>query len=442
MPVIQGAGLARARSLRTELNRAARTDPSLEGAAEEAEELVEILTQAREQTREARNASDRLHDGQQRLAGGGAELHQGAAELAEEAESLPAGLAELEAGAAELAVGLERLTGGADALSRNLAEGYDASEPLQTRLRDAGTRVTARATRLGDQIEELRANSPRIFDSGYFVLSALAGAPPGQRERAARVVDLERGGQAAQFLVVPEYTFNTPGSDALNARLQRQAEDLAAGSNLTTGVTGGPAQIADYTDAISARVPWIVLAISLATFLVLVVVLRAVPLAALAVALNLLTVAVAFGILTLLFDLPAGWPLGGRTYVDAIGAAGIFGIIFGLSIDYAVFLLSRMREAREAGADNREAIDFGLARTARVITGAAAIMVAVFVAFAAAPIATVSQLGVGLTVAVVLDATVVRIVLLPALMLLIGERVWWLPKRLERLLPRIGTHPV
>jgi RND superfamily putative drug exporter len=100
----------------------------------------------------------------------------------------------------------------------------------------------------------------------------------------------------------------------------------------------------------------------------------------------------------------------------------------------------RIREARETGAANAEAISFGLERTARVITGAAAIMAAVFACFAAAPIATVSQLGVGLTVAVVLDATVVRIVLLPALMLLGGERVWWLPAPLARVLPRVELH--
>ena len=87
-----------------------------------------------------------------------------------------------------------------------------------------------------------------------------------------------------------------------------------------------------------------------------------------------------------------------------------------------------MRERYDAGHGHADAIEFGLAKTARVITGAAAIMMAVFVAFAGAPIATVSQLGVGLTVAVLLDATVVRIVLLPALMLLLGDRVWWLPR--------------
>ena len=161
------------------------------------------------------------------------------------------------------------------------------------------------------------------------------------------------------------------------------------------------------------------------------------PLAALAVGLNLATVGVAFGILTLLTYVPAGWPLGGNAYIDAIGATLIFGVVFGLSIDYAVFLLVRMREHRDAGGSHADAIAFGLEKTARVITGAAAIMMAVFVAFGGSSIATVSQLGVGLTIAVLLDATVVRIVLLPALMLLIGERVWWLPKPLARILPRL-----
>ena len=95
-----------------------------------------------------------------------------------------------------------------------------------------------------------------------------------------------------------------------------------------------------------------------------------------------------------------------------------------------------MREHYDVDGDNRAAIEFGLEKTAGVITGAAAIMVAVFVSFAAAPIATVSQMGVGLTVAILLDATVVRIVLLPALMLLLGDRVWHVPRLLDRILPR------
>jgi putative drug exporter of the RND superfamily len=440
LPVLRRAGLDRARRLREQLQAAAASDPSLAGSAREAERLVESLALARNQTKRAHSVASRLHSGQVNLAKAGVRLHSGSEKLAKGASALPSGLERLRGGATKLAGGLEQLTGGADTLSRKLEQGYQASHPLQGGLTRASVKVSASGKRLTRQVDALRTASPRIFDSGAFVLSALEGAPQAKREQAGQVVALDRGGQAAKMLITPRYTFNTPGSAALNDRLNDDARELATSSGLQTGVTGGPAQLDDYNTAVSARVPLMIATITLVTFLVLLLVLRALVLAAIAVALNLLTVAVAFGVLTLLFHVPAGWPLGGHSYVDAIGAAGIFGIIFGLSIDYAVFLLTRMRESYEAGASNEEAISFGLQRTARVITGAALIMVAVFIVFAAAPIATVSQLGTGLTVAVILDATVVRIVLLPALMLIVGERVWWLPRPLERMLPRIGLH--
>jgi putative drug exporter of the RND superfamily len=440
LPFLRQNGLNRARGLRASLNRRAAADPSLEGEAEEAEKLVRALALVRDEVRELRGLATRLSTGQRKLASGGDKLHRGTTKLADGAAELPEALGRLREGAAQLVSGLVRLRGGADTLEQRLAEGFQRSRPLQTRLRRTGVDVSVSAARFDRRVERLRRSSPGIFDSGYFVLSALQGAPEEERSRVAGIVDLEHGGQAAQMVVIPRYTFNTPGSIALNGRLKERAAELAANAQAETGVTGGAAEVIDYTDTISERIPVMIAVISIATFLIMVVILRAIPLAAIAVALNLITVAVAFGVLTLLFEVPEGWPLGGRTYVDAIGAAGIFGIIFGLSIDYAVFLLMRMREHYENGAPNEEAIAFGLERTARVITGAAAIMTAVFVVFAAAPIATVSQLGIGLTVAVLLDATVVRIVLLPALMLMLGDRVWWLPKWMEKVLPEIDLH--
>jgi RND superfamily putative drug exporter len=441
LPVLRREGLARARRLRASLWAAAANDPQLKGVAREAERLVEALALARNQAKRAHAFASRLHSGQVGLAKGEVRLHGGIARLVRGAESLSPGLAQLAGGAKQLTRGLQALSGGAGALRGNLAEGFHASRPLQGGLTRAGAGVSDSASRLSVQVGELRRSAPQLFDSGYFTLSALDGAPRHGRERAGQVIDLTHGGQAAKFLVIPRHTFNTPGSEALYGRLMRDAASLERSSGLEAGVTGAPAELADYSSAIASRMPLAIAVIALATFLTLILVLRAVPLAAIAVALNLLTVAVAFAVLTLLFDLPAGWPLGGHTYVDAIGAAGIFGIVFGLSIDYAVFLLVRMREGWEAGATTEEAVHFGLSKTARVITGAAAIMLTVFVAFAAAPIATVSQLGVGLAVAVVLDATVVRIVLLPALMLAVGERVWWLPRVLDRALPKLALHP-
>jgi len=385
------------------------------------------------------SGAKRLSDGLRRIEGAGKRLAHGSARLARAAATLDGGLAQLGAASTALAGGIAQLGGGANALEENLAAGYRRSAPLQSGLRRATVQVLSSKARLTRQARRVQRNTPGLFDSGYFVLSALDGARPAVREQAAEAVDLNRGGQAAAMLVISRHTFNSPGSIALNRRLDADAAELARETGLATGVAGGAAQLNDYSRVTRARIPFVIAAITLATFLVLVLVLRALPLAAIAVGLNLATVAVAFGVLTLLFNLPEDWPLGGHTYVDAVGATAIFGVVFGLSIDYAVFLLVRMRERYDRGGGNAAAVFFGLERTARVITGAAAIMMAVFVAFAGAPIATVSQLGVGLTVAVLLDATVVRIVLLPALMLLLGDRVWWLPRFLERALPRLNV---
>jgi RND superfamily putative drug exporter len=379
----------------------------------------------------------KLREGLLRLARGAKRIQRVLEQQVDRAQVLRTGLPQLTDGAERLAAGTARLTSGVETLRDGLGGGYHRSYPLQTGLRRATVQVSSTDQRLRRGRTRLLRSSPHIFDSGYVVLSALDGSPPRSRQEAGSVVDLEHGGQAATMLVFSRYDLNSEGSIELNRRLAGYAGEIGRATGATAGVAGGPATLNTYSRVARDRIPLVVAAICLATFLVLVLILRALPLAALAVALNLATVGVAFGILTALTYLPAGWPLGGHAYIDAIGATLIFGVVFGLSIDYAVFLLVRMREHREAGGGHAESIAFGLEKTARVITGAAAIMMAVFVAFGGSSIATVSQLGVGLTIAVLLDATVVRIVLLPALMLLIGERVWWLPRCLDRALPQL-----
>jgi len=381
----------------------------------------------------------KLIEGLQELRKGSNTLAHGATKLAKEASRLGKGIDQLSTGATSLVKGLDQLSGGAEALEANLAAGAVEVEPLETGLEEASVEVLEGKAKIRRQAGKVQEQTPGLFNSGYFVLSALDGAPPGPREKAASTIDLNKGGQAASMLVISKYEFNSPGSIRLNQELAAAAAELGENANLQTGVAGGAAQLNDYSKITRDRIPWIIALITFVTFLVLVVVLRALLLAAIAVGLNLLTVGVAFGILTLLFHVPEDWPLGGHSYVDAVGACMIFAVVFGLSIDYAVFLLSRMRERYDAGDDNATAVRYGLEKTARVITGAAVIMLAVFIVFAGEPIATVSQLGIGLTVAVVLDATVVRIVLLPALMLLLGDRVWWLPRPLARVLPRLNV---
>jgi putative drug exporter of the RND superfamily len=382
-------------------------------------------------------AADRLSEGLYRITDGSRKLAAGAAKLDAAARNLGNGLTELSTGAVALVAGIDRLSGGAEALEAGLTEAVDRSAPLQG-LDRLGARVLAGKARIKRQVRRVRRATPGLFNSGFFVLSELDGANPAAREAASGTIDLDSG-QAASLTVISRFSFNTPGSIALNKRLKREAGEFSDEAGLETGVSGNVAQVNEFSDVTRERIPLIIAVISLVTFLILVVVLRSIPLAAIAVLLNLTTVGVAFGVLTLLFNVPAGTPLGGNSYVDAVTAVMIYGIVFGLSIDYAVFLLSRMREHYSQHGDNAAAITYGLDRTARVITGAAAIMMAVFIAFGTASIAGLSQLGVGLTIAVILDATVVRIVLLPALMLLIGDRVWWLPRGLDRILPKFDV---
>ncbi|HEY5977957.1 MAG TPA: MMPL family transporter [Solirubrobacterales bacterium] len=440
LPSLRSKALARSRRLARELEAAARDDPSLREMAQQQRLLARILASERDRIRKTRDIAIELHGALERLAAGGTRIEDGTRRLADSASGLQDGLEQLGGGAHRLADGLAELQGGAGALEQGLAQGFNRSYPLQQGLGRAAVRVSAAAGPLARGAEALRHRSPHLFDSGYFVLSALDGAPPVDRALAGEAVSVEHGGQAARLLVVSTEPFNTAGSRATGAMLRDEAERLSREGDLESGVSGGAAILNDYASATKSRLPLVIGAIVLITFLILLAVLRAPLLAALAVLLNLASVAAAVGVVSLLCQVPEGYPLGGHSYIDTVGAAGIFGVTFGLSIDYAVFLLARMRERRDSGADNAAAIAFGLEKTAGVITGAAAIMAAVFVAFAAAPIATVSQLGVGLTVAILLDATVVRIVLLPALMLLLGDRVWHVPTALERLLPGFDVH--
>jgi len=435
VPRLRGGEQARSRKLARQLESAAASDPSLRPLANQARVLARTIGANRNEVRQLRDVAEAVNGGLNRLVPGGKQLEAGVGKLAGATDQLSGGLDRLGGGAERLAGGLVELQGGAGTLQSGLSEGFQRAYPLQTKLHSAGVKVSALAAPLAVGAARLQADSPHLFDSGYFVLSALDGAPRQQRDQAGEAISVEGGGQAARMLVVSDHAFNTEGSHRVGERLEADSRDLGADSGLRTGLTGGAATLNTYGEATEARLPLVIGAFVLFTLLALIVILRAPLLALLTVSLNLASVAAAIGVMALVCKIPAGYPLGGHPYIDTVGAGAIFGVTFGLSIDYAVFLLARMRERYEVDGDNAAAIAFGLEKTAGVITGAAAIMAAVFVSFATAPIATVSQMGVGLTVAILLDATAVRIVLLPALMLLLGDRVWRVPPAIDRILP-------
>ena len=179
-------------------------------------------------------------------------------------------------------------------------------------------------------------------------------------------------------------------------------------------------------------------------FLLLLVTFRSLVIPATAIALNLLSVAAAYGILVLVFQHGVGGGLVGLTHTAAITSwlpLFLFVILFGLSMDYHVFIVSRIKELHDGGMPTRDAVSTGITATSGTVTSAAAVMVGVFAIFASLSAIDLKQVGVGLAAAILLDATIVRGVLLPATMTLLGERNWYLPSFLQWLPHGPGRHP-
>ena len=203
-------------------------------------------------------------------------------------------------------------------------------------------------------------------------------------------------------------------------------------------VGGATAAVEDFKDLVSGSMWKILLFVLAFSYVVLFVLLRSVLLPLKAVLMNLLSVAAAYGVLVAVFQY--GWVDGflgfeSLGYINTMTPPFLLAIVFGLSMDYEVFLLSRIRERYEATGDNRRAVAEGLRASAKTISSAALIMVAVFAVFASAGVPAVKEIGLGLAVAIALDATLVRLVLVPATMELMGKWNWWLPKRIDRVLP-------
>ncbi|WP_229076170.1 MMPL family transporter [Actinoplanes sp. DH11] len=228
--------------------------------------------------------------------------------------------------------------------------------------------------------------------------------------------------------------------DALNLLRDRVVPDTFGPAALVTGVT---AESVDYNVRLEESLPWVFAFVLGLAFVLLLISFRSVVVALTGVVLNLLSVAAAYGMLVWVFQYGNL-----EKQLDFVAAGAItnwmplflFVILFGLSMDYHVFVVSRIREGHDRGLPIREAVREGIGRTAGVITSAAVVMVAVFALFATLPLIATKELGVGLAAAVLLDATIIRAVLLPAVMTLLGRANWWLPRGL-RWLPEIAHEP-
>jgi putative drug exporter of the RND superfamily len=252
---------------------------------------------------------------------------------------------------------------------------------------------------------------------------------------AADSATLEQGGD----LVIASVPLNVEGSsEEASAAIDTLREDYvpqAFGDSSDQVLVGGlPAENRDFFALLGRWLPIVIAFVLVLTFVLLTLAFRSIVVALTAVAVNLLSVGAAYGLLVLVFQEGVGADLLGFGQVDRIEAwvpVFLFSVLFGLSMDYQVFLLSRIRERYTATGDTDAAIVFGVGSTARLITGAALIIIVVFSGFAAGELVSFQQMGFGVAAALLIDATIVRLVVIPAAMRLLGERNWYLPPWLE-----------
>jgi putative drug exporter of the RND superfamily len=316
---------------------------------------------------------------------------------------------------------------------------------------DAGNDVEERSTRQAyDMVSEgfgAGANGPLVLvadvsDGDASALTALIdGVTAISGVAAVTPAQLNPAGDAALLTVIPT---TGPQDDATEDLVRTLRDDVVPaateGTGLTVHVGGMTAMAIDSTDNIAQRLPLLIGGVVALSMLLLLVSFRSIAIPVTAALMNLLSVAAAYGVVALF--LQGGWAgqligIDTETPMPAFIPVLMFAVLFGLSMDYEVFLLSRMRESWLRTRANSQAIVDGLAGTGRVITAAAAIMVAVFAAFVPSPEVFLKVIGVGMAAAILVDATVVRMLLVPAIMHLLGRGNWWLPRWLDNRLPQL-----
>ena len=304
---------------------------------------------------------------------------------------------------------------------KNLAALYDYSRRLT-----ADPRVS--------RVDSLVDVDPRLTLDQYRLLY---GDPNGPRDRyVATTLAATTRDDLTAFTIYTPYGPNRDEGRALVAALRDPSGELAPPPGVTVLVGGGAADVTDVVNQVAADFPRTALFIVVSTYLVLFVLLRSVILPAKALVMNTLSIVASFGALVWIFqdgNLSSALGFQPLGFVETTQPVILFCVLFGLSMDYEVFLLSRMKEVWDRTGDNTEAVARGLERSGRIVTSAALIVVVVAGSFAFADIVLIKALGIGMAIAIALDATVVRALLVPATMRLLGSWNWWMPMWLGRI---------
>ena len=310
---------------------------------------------------------------------------------------------------------------GADALRSNFAAGWLGPVVLAIEARGGSTLWDPASQDAALTIGQRLSRDPRVAHVGSVAADAIAPS-----------------GGMAMIVLIPREAPESREAMALVDELRRDAWPEARAAGLTVGVAGASAGIADFDQELFDSLWRIIPAMLVVTFIMLLAMFRSILIPLKATLLNLLSVLASWGFLVLVFQhgIGAGWiglqPPGG---LNAFIVLMLFTILFGLSMDYELFLLSRIKEERERGADNATAVARGLQHTGATISSAALVMICIFGSFAFTELTATREFGVGLAFAVALDATLIRLIMVPALMRLMGEWNWWMPGTRSSALP-------
>jgi uncharacterized membrane protein YdfJ with MMPL/SSD domain len=454
----EGAALAaQSRQLEAEIAEvqaqlATATDPA-EKARLQAQ-LAVLLRQAQDLQAQAAGLEEQkaaLEKEQASLEKQGAALKKEAAALQAEGEELAAQGADLEARSADLTARGEALAAQGESLKKRGAklekEGAALKKQADELQRDKKRleRRAKDAEKLKDELVALLTDAggePMATDPRVVALQDALAATPGIESVLPPLVN--DSGTAVILSATPTTRPADPATAELVDRVRGEVVPAAIeGTAVTAYVGGGTAAFSDLADLISDRLPLVIATVLALSFVLLMIAFRSLLVPLKAVICNLLAVGASFGIITAVFQW--GWGLEILGLSNSYGTVPVasyvpllmFAVLFGLSTDYEVFLISQIFQAHAAGQDPSQAVRTGVGTSARVITAAAVIMVTVFLSFLLHPDPTIKEFGVGLSIAIILDTTIVRLVIVPSTMVLLGTWNWWLPRWLQWL-PHAG----
>ncbi len=320
--------------------------------------------------------------------------------------------------------------------NKGIPQNLESTEALNILSRAAGEGATAPTEIIVDTGRRDGVADPAVVAAARRLEAGVKGDP--ETEAVVSAGGREYVDSTRRYLRIQAVGKSEYGTEEAMSFVHRLRDEIVPAAGFPSGVRvmagGGPPSSVDFLDLTYGTFPWLVLAVLALTYFLLLRAFRSLLLPLKAIVLNLLSIGAAYGLLVVFFEWGAGGPFGLQSYNQIEGwiPVFLFAMLFGLSMDYEVFLVSRMREAWDGGEPNERAVALGLQKTGRIVTAAGLIMIAAFSGFMIGRVLGLQQFGFGLSVAILVDVTLVRMLLLPSAMAIFGRWNWWLPHGIAR----------